>query len=221
MTADRNNPGSRGEENPPRDPEVRDGDTRRLPAQTPTPDPASSVQPPTGPGGPGAYGGPYTPGGPGWTAPGWATTASGTTAPTTEHPRPGRIARLTHAARSKPLQITAAALIGALIGGGAVTVLDTIGDRHRAGNAFTRTDERRVGDRDQRADLDQEPSRDGWGDQNDWYGPDNGPDGSDQGRDPQSGSDGRVPGDGFGQPYVCGPTQSDLCTVPDPGPSTP
>ncbi|GAA3115737.1 hypothetical protein GCM10010466_03530 [Planomonospora alba] len=199
MTADRNDPGSRGEENGPHDPGTRDGDTRRLPAQ----EPAST--------GTGAYGGPYAPGGPGWNAPGWTPTASGPTAPTAEHPRPGRAARLTRAARSKPLQITAAALIGAVIGGGAVAVVDAVGDRHRDRAAFTRTDERRGGDGERHGTG---HDRGGWGDR---YGYRNGPGGSADGSVLPDASGGHLPGDGFRAPDACEPTGDGLrCTLPYP-----
>ncbi|GAA3444779.1 hypothetical protein [Planomonospora venezuelensis] len=160
--ADHNDTGSRGPEDAPRDPEARADDTTELPApgrnqgenqeqskHTPADDPpareTTAAHATPGPSAPGPAGpppptgpyGPYSPGGPGWKAPGWTTT---TTATATQPPATGRYTRLTRAARGKPFQIIAAALIGALLGGGTVAVLDRIGDRHRAGHIAHRMD---------------------------------------------------------------------------------
>ncbi|GIH90139.1 hypothetical protein ACFFMN_10955 [Planobispora siamensis] len=152
--ADHNDAGSRGEEDAPRDPADRGGDTVETPVPGGTSDRPGSAgaqaAPDAGaraagtgtgtfgqPSATGAYG-PYGPGGRGWSAPGWATTTTAAAAP----PRPGRYARLTGAARGRTFQIVAAALIGALVGGGFVAVVDRFGDRHRGGYAAERMDGR-------------------------------------------------------------------------------
>ncbi|WP_449061158.1 hypothetical protein [Planomonospora algeriensis] len=228
MTADRNNPGSRDDENTPRDPEVRDGDTRNLPAQddaptaqtpaggpstTETPAAHPAPGPSTGPSGPtGAYGapaayGPYGPGGTGWNAPGWH-------ASTAEQPRPGRYAKLLRATRGKPFQVAAAAIIGALIGGGAVAVVDTIGDRHRAGHAFSRMDDHGTRPGEDFGRLLERRGAEGYG-------------AGERGSEPhvfrlQDGSDQWNPGDGFRTPDQCESAQDDFhCAAPTPTPFTP
>jgi hypothetical protein len=195
VTADRNNPGSHDDENTPRDPGVRDGDTRNLPAQ----DGAPTAQTPTGAyGAPAAYG-PYGPGGTGWNAPGWHT-------PTAEQPRPGRYAKLTRATRGKPFQVAAAAIIGAVIGGGAVAVVDTIGDRHRAGHAFSRMNDHRT-----------QPGED-FGRRLEERGDDERGNGEPRGF--RGGTDQWIPGDGFRMPDHCEVTQDGFrCTAPTSAPS--
>ncbi|GII01200.1 hypothetical protein [Planobispora takensis] len=148
--ADHNDAGSRGEEDAPRDPAGRDGDTVESPVTGDTGDRPSPAGAQAAPGagaraaGTGTFGqpsatgsyGPYGPGGPGWSAPGWAATTA------SQPGRPGRYARLTGAARGRTFQIVAAALIGALVGGGFVAVVDGFGDRHRGGYAAERMDGR-------------------------------------------------------------------------------
>ncbi|GGK74567.1 hypothetical protein GCM10010126_37500 [Planomonospora parontospora] len=235
MTADRNNPGPRDDENTPRDPGPRDGDTRNLPAQDDAPTahtptdaygaPAahgpggtgiSTAYGPHGPGAPTAYGphgpgaptayGPHGPGGTGWNTPGPHT-------PTDERPRPGRYARLARATRGKPFQVAAAAVIGAVLGGGTVAVVDTIGDRHRAGNAFDRVDDHRTPPGDGFDRL-----LEGRGDEG--YGA--GERGNGETRIFQGGSDEWNPGDGFRTLDQCESTQDGFrCTAPTPTPFTP
>ncbi|MBG0812961.1 hypothetical protein [Planomonospora sp. ID82291] len=197
MTADRNNPGSRGDENTPRGPEVRDGDTRNLPAQDDAPSGAY--------GAPAAYG-PYGPGGTGWNAPGW-------TAPTAERPRPGRYAKLARATRGKPFQVAAAAVIGAVLGGGAVAVVDTVGDRHRAGHAFSRVDDHGTRPGEGSGRLLERREAEGYG---------AGEPGNGETRIFRGGSDEWNPGDGFRTPDQCESTQEGFrCTAPTPTPFTP
>ncbi|GAT65500.1 hypothetical protein PS9374_01133 [Planomonospora sphaerica] len=224
MTADRNNPGPRDDENTPRDPGARDGDTRNLPAQDDAPTahtptdaygaPAaygpggtevSTAYGPHGSGAPTAYG-PHGPGGTGWNTQGPHT-------PTDERPRPGRYARLARATRGKPFQVAAAAVIGAVLGGGTVAVVDTIGDRHRAGNAVNRVDDHRTPPGDDFDRLLERREAEGYG---------TGEHGNGETRIFQGGSDEWNPGDGFRTPDQCESTQDGFrCTAPTPTPFTP
>ncbi|MBG0828401.1 hypothetical protein HS041_11550 [Planomonospora sp. ID67723] len=208
--ADHNDAGSRGSEDAPRDPAVRDGDTTALPATGQSGEQQGPSAP--GPAGPrpaaGPYG-PYGPGGPGWSAPGWTATAA-TTATAPRPPRSGRYARTT---RGKTFQIIAAALVGALLGGGTVAVLDRIGDRHRAGHIAGRMDDRpgRMDDRRGPQDGDRAPWRERWN-----------PDGE---RGHREGPRMRMPrGDGSHLPRFCEPIEGGFkCTLrsPEAGPATP
>ncbi|GGL35557.1 hypothetical protein [Planomonospora parontospora] len=224
MTADRNNPGSRDDENTPRDPGPRDGDTRNLPAQDDAPTAhtptdaygAPAAYGPGGTGAPAAYGphgsgapaayGLHGPGDTGWNVPGPHT-------PTDERPRPGRYARIARATRGKPFQVAAAAVIGAVLGGGTVAVVDTIGDRHRAGNASNRVDDHRTPPGDGFDRL-----LEGRGDEG--YGA--GERGNGETRIFQGGSDEWNPGDGFRMPDQCESTQDGFrCAAPTSAPFTP